>query len=156
MIKSAAICKLALSAVCVGLFAAAAVTPAHATLRSGMDQVRKMGAWCAAHETNIADDYTANSAPADDAAWSDSVKAYNKDYNAEQNCDGHDDYVNALLASWDAQILHHQGQDWKTKMDTANQLLGQCATQFSGTDKGTKCAADLKANTQLQTAWLAK
>jgi len=148
MIRTLAICSFL-----VGLFAGAGIAPASADIRSQLQEVRDRRDWCLSHETNIAKDYAANSDPTSDAGWAASKKALSNDDRSEQSCDGHDDYVNAYLASWHAQTLHHDGEDWKAKMDLANSLLNQCVTQNAGKDRATECAAALKANAQRASTW---
>jgi len=144
---------LAICSLLAGLFAGTGLAPASADLRSQLQEVRDRRDWCVNRETNVAKDYAAHSDPTDDAGWAASKKALNTDYKSEQLCDGQDDYVNAYLASWQAQTLHHDGEDWKAKMDLANSLFNQCVTQNAGKDRGTECAAALKANAQRATAW---
>jgi hypothetical protein len=151
--RTITISKFALSIGSFALYALATIAPAPADLRSSMDETRRRGAWCAEHEKNVADAFATHADPADDPGWAASLKSYDRNSRAEQECDGHDDYVNAYLAAWQGQILHHQGSEWKTKMDLANQLLDQCATKNAGTPRGDQCAADLKANTVRMTSW---
>jgi hypothetical protein len=144
---------LALATVLAGFGGLRPATPASATVRTQMDEVRRLGEQCAAHETKIPKDYAANSDPSDDAGWTASEKALRDDAKLEKGCDGKDDYVNAYLASWHAQILHHQGQDWKAKLDEANSLLSDCAAKNTDKMKAAQCDADLKANNQRATTW---
>jgi len=153
MINPLMIRMLAAGSFLIGLYAGTGLAPASATIRTQLEETRRLGEWCANHETNIAKDYAANSDPTDDAGWAASKKALRTDDKMEQGCDGHDDYANAYLASWQAQTLHHDGEEWKAKMDLANSLLSQCATANAGKARGTQCAADLKANTQRATTW---
>jgi hypothetical protein len=154
MIDATMIRKLAVWSLIVGVWAGSGLAPALATTGSQLREgLRARAEWCDNRETNIAKDYAANSDPADDAGWAASKRALGADSKMEADCEGHDDYVDALLASWHAQTSHHDGEDWKPKMDLANSLLNQCVTANAGKDRGTQCATELKANAQRATNW---
>ncbi len=153
MIDATTIRKLAVWSFLFGLCAGSAPTPALATTGSQLRGAVNRSEWCIDHENIIPKDYAAHSDPTDDAGWAASKKALGADYKMEQDCDGHDDYVNAYLASWHAQTLHHEGKDWKARMDLANSLLNACVAANAGKDRATQCAAELKANDQRATTW---
>jgi hypothetical protein len=150
--KLTSIQALTLCSILAGSAPAGAIAPAGATIRTQMDEIRNRGELCASKETKIPKDYAANSDPTDDAGWTASEKALRDDTDLAKNC-AKDDYVNAYLMSWHAQLLHHQGQDWKAKLDEANTLLSDCAANNADKAKAAQCGTDLKANNQRATTW---
>jgi len=143
---------LTLCTIVTGSAVASVAAPAAADIRTQMDEVRNRGELCASKETKIPKDYAANSDPTGDAGWTASEKALRDDTDLAKGC-VKDDYVNAYLKSWHAQVLHHQGQDWKAKLDEADALLSDCAAKNPDKAKATQCDADLKANNQRATTW---